>query len=114
MVDQKAGRIRGHRDEVPGLFGQRRQPLDHLRLGTFTAHHLDDLHQGDRVEEVKAGHPLGMLAGAGDLGNRQGRRVAGQHSVMADQLFQLAEQALLGLEILDNGLDQQVAAGQIL
>ncbi|MNF74294.1 hypothetical protein D3C84_563230 [compost metagenome] len=71
MVDQEAGGVRGDGSEVPGLLGQGRQALDHLRIGALTAHHLDDLHQGHRVEEVEAGDPLRALAGTGDQADGQ-------------------------------------------
>ncbi|MNL45139.1 hypothetical protein D3C87_1677580 [compost metagenome] len=55
-----------------------------------------------------------MHTGAGDQGDRQRRGVAGQHCIAANQLFQLPEQLLFGLEIFDDGLDQQVATRQFL
>ncbi|MDT4849013.1 hypothetical protein D3C84_614150 [compost metagenome] len=70
VVDQEAGRVRGDSGEMPGPFGQGGEAFDHLRVGQLAAHHLDDLHQGHRVEEVEAGNPLGALAGTGDQADR--------------------------------------------
>ncbi len=114
MVDQKAGRIRRDRGEMPSLFGQLDQPLDHLRIAALAAHHFHQLHQRHRVEEMKTGHPLRAAAGRGDPRDRQRRGIGRQHRVLGDQRLQLDEQRLLGLEVLDDGLDQQVATGQLL
>ncbi len=71
MVDQKTGSIRCDRREMPGLFGQLDQPLDHLRIAALAAHHFHQLHQRHRVEEMKTGHPLRVPAGRGDPRDRQ-------------------------------------------
>ena len=112
MVDQKARRVWGLSRKVTSRLGQRTQALHHLHLGTFTAHHLDDLHQRYGVEEVKTGNPLGVLASAGDLRDGQRRRVGSQYRARRNDGFQLAKQPLLGLQVLDDGFDQQIATGQ--
>ncbi len=70
MVDQKAGGVRRDRREMPGLLGQLNQPLDDCRIGAFTTHHFDELHQRHGIEEMKTRHPLRPRAGAGDAGDR--------------------------------------------
>ncbi|MCY1246526.1 hypothetical protein D9M72_597660 [compost metagenome] len=72
VVDQKTRRIRRDRGKMPSLLGQGTQAFHHLHCRALTAHHLDDLHQGHRVEEVKAGHTLGVPAATGDLADGQG------------------------------------------
>ena len=95
-----APRERGERFADPG-FGQR------------TVDHLDDLHHRHRVEEVVAGDAPRFRAGRGHRGHRQRRGVGGEHAVLADDALERAEQGALGLEILEDRLDHDVAAGEL-
>ena len=45
----------------------------------LAAHDLEQRQHRDRVEEVEADHPLGMVEVAGHLGDRERRRVRGEH-----------------------------------
>ena len=98
---------------MTGLIGQGDQCLNVALVGAFTAHDLDDLHQRHRVEEVETGNALGVFGGAGDAGDRQRRRVGSQYAVCADDGFQIGKQFLFDLQQLDDGLDHQVAVGQV-
>ncbi len=60
-----------------------------------------------------AGKALRALQAGGDRRHRQRRGVGGQHRIGADDALQLGEQALLDVQLFDDGLDHQVAAGQL-
>ena len=48
-----------------------------------------------------------------DLRHREGRGVRGENRVLANGRFELAEQLLLDDEILEDGLDHEVALGEV-
>src|SRR5256885_381299 len=73
------------------------------------AHDLHHLHQRCRVEEVKAGKALRVLERRGQRGDGQGRGIAGDEGPGRNDGLQLAQQRLLGIHALDDGLYHQVA-----
>ena len=78
---------------------------------------LDQPHQRHGIEEVHAADALGVLAPGGDGRDRDRRGVGGEDGVRADELLEPGEQRLLGLELLDDRLDDDVGLadlGQIL
>ncbi|KFF32578.1 hypothetical protein G039_0334180 [Pseudomonas aeruginosa VRFPA01] len=112
MVDDETGAIAGaHRLVAQGRH-QRAQPLGDPGAGGEAVDHLDQAHQRHRVEEMQAGDPSGITAGRGDGGDRQRRGVAGENRLVVEHLFQLAEQRLLGAQVLDNRLDHQLAGAE--
>ena len=82
--------------------------------GLGAGDHLQQRHQRRRVEEVHAHHSLGMLGGGRERGHQQRRRVAGQHAVGGDDLREPGEQLVLELDALGGGLDDDLAAGELL
>ena len=74
---------------------------------------LDQPHQGNRIEEMHAADALGILAGGGDRRDRDGGGVGGEDGVGAGNGLELAEQGLLGVEALDDGLDDQVGLADL-
>ena len=89
---------RGQRIADPG---RRHDPVDHL----------DDLHQRHRIEKMIAGYALRVLAAAGDRGDLQRGRVGCKDARLGHDRFELREQFALGLQVLDDGLDHQMATG---
>ena len=92
----------------PGIGG-----LDRFVGGLTRAH---DLHQRkDRrgIEEVHAEDALRVLRRFRDLGHGEGRRVRGQDRIRPSQAVQLAEHLALEVELLQHGLDHEVAVGEI-
>ena len=81
-----------------------------VRLGG--PHDLEQRHQSDRVEEVHARNPLGPTQVGGHVGDREGRGVRREHALVAHQLLELCEHLLLHLELLEHGLEHQVAVGE--
>lgn len=82
------------------------------RGGGQARDHFDQGHQRRRVEEVHANHLVRALQPGGEAGDGQRRSVAGEDAVGGAQGFQLAEQRLLDLQVLDDGLDHQMSIGQ--
>ena len=66
-----------------------------------------------QVEEVHAHHKLGARGGAGQRGHRDGGGVGGEHRLRRDHR-QLLEQLALELAALRRGLDDQLAAHEVL
>jgi len=56
---------------------------------------------------VHAHQPARVLQAVGDGRDADRAGVGGQHGVGGDDAFQLGEQAALGVELLDDGLDHQ-------
>ena len=113
VVDQEAGGVGCDGREVASLIGQRHQCLDVALIGALAAHHFDDLHQRNGVEEVETGNPLRVLGGAGDAGDRQRGGVGSQYAVFADNGFKVGKQFLFDFQQLDDGLDDQIAVFQL-
>ncbi|MNK96383.1 hypothetical protein D3C87_1166610 [compost metagenome] len=74
---------------------------------------LDHLHQRHRVEEVVAHHAARVPGAHGDGRDRQRRGVRRDHRVFPDDGFQLGDQVALDLELLHDGFQHHVAAGQV-
>src|SRR5262249_52670020 len=68
------------------------------------------LHRRDRREEVHADRPV--RARARHLGDAQRRRVRGEDRARPDDGDELGEQRLLGGEVLDDALDDEIDAGE--
>jgi hypothetical protein len=74
---------------------------------------LHELHHGDGREEVQAEHVLGPRRGRGEVGDRDGGRVGGQQRTALDGRVEPLEDAALHGEVLDDGLDDEVAVRQV-
>jgi hypothetical protein len=74
---------------------------------------LDQLHGVHRIEEVEADEALGPLRGRGEVGDGQRRRVGGENRLGLQELVELLEVRTLDGQLLDDRLDQQVDAGQV-
>jgi hypothetical protein len=73
---------------------------------------LDERHQGRRVEEVHADDTLGSGRRSGDLGHRERGGVGREDRIRPADPVELREDRALGLELLHDRLDHQVAAGE--
>jgi hypothetical protein len=62
---------------------------------------------------VHADDALGPRSGGRDLGHRQRGRVRGQDRVAREDAFELREDLLLHVQLLDDGFDHEVAVGQV-
>ena len=98
LAEPLAQRVRG----VEGLVG--------AELG---AHDLDERHERRRVEEVHADDALRRGRRGRDLGHRERGRVRREHRIGTADARELGEELLLGGELLDDRLDDEVAVGEI-
>jgi hypothetical protein len=71
-------------------------------------HNLHQLHQVHWIEEVQPHEPAGAGKRPGDLGYREGRRVACQQGSRACAARGLLEDGLFDGEVLDHRFDHQV------
>ncbi len=102
-VDDDAG-LAGGLGELPG-------PGEGFVAGLVAPDQFAELHHRDRREEVRADDPLRPLGDGGDLGDRDGGGVRGEHRVLADQLVEGAEDLVLDVELFEDGLDHDVGVG---
>ena len=112
-VDHEAGRVLGDDRVLAQLLGRdhRGAERDLVRLGRVDD--LDERHHRDRVEEVEADQALGVLQLRADLVDRERRGVGGEDRVVGDVLLDLGEDLLLDAELLEDGLDDPVAVGEV-
>ena len=78
-------------------------------VGLGRADDLDERHQRDRVEEVHPDEALRVLEVLAHRGHRECRRVRGEHALVRDHSLELAEHLPLHVELLEDGLDHEVA-----
>ena len=78
--DEARRRARMHRRLAPAL-AQLEDRRRHVGVGLQAGDDLDQLHQRHRVEEVHADHAARLLQAVGERGDRDRRRVRGQHAV---------------------------------
>jgi hypothetical protein len=96
---------------LSSLLGQGLDVAEDVVGGDDGADHLDERHDGRRVEEVHAQHARGLLGGHGDLGDRQRGGVGGEDGVVGDDLVEGGEDLLLQGQVLGDGLDDELAQG---
>ena len=82
------------------------------RLGG--AHDLEQLHHVGRREEVQADHVCGRLVTRGDLVDVERRGVGGEDRAGLADAVELGEDLLLDVHVLEHGLDDEVAVGEVL
>ncbi|KAG1648183.1 hypothetical protein GQR58_030034 [Nymphon striatum] len=94
------------------LAGGHRRRNDLLGRGV-AAHDLHQFHHVGGGEEVHADDTLGARGCRGDLVDVQRRGVAGQHGAGLTDGVQLGEDGLLQIHVLEHGLDNHVAVGEV-
>ena len=78
------------------------------------SHDLDERHQRGGVEEVHADDALRPFRGGGDLRDGESGGVRGQHRLRPADSLERREELPLRLELLDDRLDHELAAGEVL
>ena len=96
------------------LLGELHRGDQHVGRGLRAAHHLEQLHHVGRREEVQAEHVLRPRGRGRDLVDVEIGGVGGEDRARLGDLVELAENLLLDLHILEHGLDDQVAIGEVL
>jgi len=107
-VDQKAGATAHPQRQ---FVSRRHQGLAAIETGVIAVGARDDLHQGhlrDRVEEVQADEAPRLVQPLGELFQGDAGGVGGQHRIGAYARFQACKKPALGLEVLDDGFDDQI------
>ncbi len=113
MVDDEAGHVLAAHRGVAQAARQCHQRIAHGRVAGQAVDHLDHLHQRHGIEEVVACDAARLLGADRDRGDRQRGGVGGDHGIRAQDGFQLRHQVALDFQLLDNGLEHHVAAGQV-
>src|SRR5215470_10892175 len=113
-VDDEGGRVLGEDGHLPYGLHPLVGALHGGVVGEDGAHHLDQLHQRHGIEEVQAEHLLWPLGGGGHGGDVAGGGVGSEERVRRADAVELAEGLVLHRLILGDGLDDEVAALEIL
>ena len=96
------------------LGGERARSLQRDVARHEAGDQLDESQHRHRVEEVDADHLLRPLGGGAELHDRDRAGVAGQdRSIGGDVAVELAEDVDLHALVLDDGLDHQLAIGEV-
>ena len=112
-VDDKAWRIVDEDRPLAQLFGDVPDGREGNVIRLRGAHDLEQWHQCDGIEEVHAGNPFGSAQVRGHVGDRKGRGVRREHTVVAHHQLQLREYLLLHLELLEHRLEHDIAVCEI-
>jgi hypothetical protein len=108
-VHEEAGSVRGRDHPLAHRLRDGPRPGERRGRARRSGHELDEAHPRHGVEEVQPDHALRPGHGGGDLRDRQGRRVGGQHGVRREHPRERREQLPLDLERLGRRLDHHVA-----
>src|SRR5579862_10068527 len=112
-VHDEAGRVAAA-DRLPAeTLGERECRLHDLARRPLGADDLDERHQWRRVEEVQPERPLRPRELSGDRADRQRRRIGRQDRVRCADAFEVREDGPLDVELLEDGLDDQVARREL-
>jgi hypothetical protein len=101
---------------LPPAVHQLARPAHHSIVRRQGGHDLHQRQHRRGIEEVHSHHPPRRGARRSDRGNRQRGRVRGENAIRSHRCLQLAEDGLLGREVLHDGLDYHHApakAGQV-
>src|SRR5690606_19740976 len=104
--------LRGDR-HLPELPGEFEGAVERLVARGDGAHHLDQLHDRDRIEEVQAHEPVGPVRGRGHVGDGERAGVRREDRALTTKAVELPEQRVLHLEVLHDRLDDDVARSQV-
>src|SRR3990170_3503547 len=102
-----------NRKAVDGVAERHRRVGSGLR-GALRGDDLDQTEDGGRVEEVEADDTLRSVRSGGQGAEGEGGSVAGQDGLRLADAAKLCEEVFLRGNILDDGLNDQVTAAQVL
>ncbi len=108
-VDDEAGRVVAANDLLAEAGAHDRRRLHRVLRGELRLDDLDERHQRRRIEEVHADDALGPGRGGRDLGHRERRCVGRKNRVGAAEPIEVCEEGTLGLELLHDRLDDEIA-----
>ena len=110
MIDQKPRRILGPHRTVAAAPRDGVERVAHPGRGQQAVDHLDHLEERHRVEEMPARDALRPPAIGGDRRHGERRGVGGENAIVGDDGFEVGEQPLLGLDLLDDRFDHDIGA----
>jgi RecB family endonuclease NucS len=111
-VGDEPGAVAAHHGRLAEPLRQGHDVIDHVVLRDDRAHDLHQRLEGCRVEELHADDLLGASGADRDLRHRQGGGLGAEDRVVREDLVQPAQHRDLGLEVLRQRLDHQLAAGE--
>src|SRR5579863_2339078 len=109
-VDDKSGRVLRKDRVFAELLGKGEERIHHILRRGNGFYHLDQFHDGNGVEEMKPGHAVRPLRFRGELDDAETRGVSTDNSFGSEHLVEGLEELGLDLDVLDDGLDHEVAA----
>ena len=113
VIDDKAGGVLCRYRGMTELAGVVHQALADRRRGFQPRNHFYHPHQRHRIEKMVTRQALRRFQGRTDGCHRQRGGVGGQHGVGRHDGLQIGEQALLDVELFNDGLDHQIAAREV-
>ncbi len=105
--------VLGRDRDLPQRLGERPRALEGLLAGRHRLHDFDQLHDRHGIEEVEPDRAIGPGGGGGHLDDRQRRGVGREDRVRRTELVELHEHRVLDFDVLDDGLDHDVAIGEV-
>src|SRR5690606_6114227 len=112
-VDDEAGRVARLDRLLAERLRERERGAERLVAGRDGAHDLDQLHDGHGIEEVEADDAVGALRRGGHRRDGERAGVAGEDGLGRADAVQLAKHRVLGLEVLGDGLDDEVGVTEV-
>ncbi len=109
MIDEERRTVRAQHRLARHAAADAHHGVAHPGGGLEAWDDLDQPHQRNRVEEVHAADALWQLAGRRNGRDRDGRGVGGKDGVGTRECLELGEQRLLGIEALDDCLDDEIS-----
>ena len=106
-VDHEGRRVLDEHGALAELLGEGPRRRKRGLVGLVGAHELDERQERDGVEEVDADVRA-------HLGDREAGGVGGEDGLGLHVLSKLGEDLLLELELLEDGLEHEVAVGEVL
>ena len=112
VVDDEAGRVGSLHGRVADKAHEPCERLLGLGACERAGDHFHHFHQRHGIEEVAARDAVRQARAGGNGSYRQRGGIGGQHALVADDGVQRIEQRALGVQLFDDGFDDNVAAGQ--
>ena len=110
-VDDEAGLILSQDGTLAHVLTDLSDDVDGLLRGAQAVDDLHQAHNGHGGEEVQASHAIRTAGGSSQAGHGDRGGVGGKDGAAVADLIQLLENSLLSLQVLVDGLDDQIHIG---
>ena len=111
-VDEKPRTVTDDNRTLPQPFGVGNRPSDGGVGGGRSAHHLDEHHPPDRIEEVETTESRRIAERLGELRDRVGGGVGGDDGIRPDDRLDLGKHLPFDVCPLEDALDDEIGIGQ--